>query len=340
MVDEVCFEFEVIRVCVVVGEDFGMIVQQVFEDEGLKIVGGDFGFFGCGCMIQFFEVVVFGGIQGEIVGLIENQFGVCIGFYLIEIIVCCDGGVQFYEEVFNWIFVCMFNECVCIEVENCVQVLLIFVVGLLFVGEEVLCMFVEEEGVVFEIFEFFVLIDNLFGLGWLMQFVMVFFEVEIGVLIELIEFVSGWVFGQVFEVQELCILLFDEVCVDVCSVFVGECQNDFVEECFVVVQLCFSVEELIFDEVVEEFGFEICESSEFGVFELFVVVFGVDDFVDVVLVFDVGDIGGLLCSGIGVVFFEVIECQCFDLIVFVVNKEMMSDQECVSCVNMVFGFWI
>lgn len=57
------------------GEDFAKVAQEVSEDKGSAMRGGDLDYFGRGRMVKPFEDAAFNAAVGSIVGPVESQFG-------------------------------------------------------------------------------------------------------------------------------------------------------------------------------------------------------------------------------------------------------------------------
>jgi parvulin-like peptidyl-prolyl isomerase len=57
------------------GEDFAKVAQEVSEDKGSAMRGGDLDYFGRGRMVKPFEDAAFAASVGSIVGPVESQFG-------------------------------------------------------------------------------------------------------------------------------------------------------------------------------------------------------------------------------------------------------------------------
>lgn len=57
------------------GEDFAKLAQELSQDKGSAMQGGDLGYFGKGRMVKPFEDAAFAANPGQIVGPVETQFG-------------------------------------------------------------------------------------------------------------------------------------------------------------------------------------------------------------------------------------------------------------------------
>lgn len=62
-------------------EDFGAIAQEISEDPGSAVNGGDLGYFARGTMVPEFEIAAFSLEKGEVSDLVETDYG----FHIIKV---------------------------------------------------------------------------------------------------------------------------------------------------------------------------------------------------------------------------------------------------------------
>ncbi len=300
------------------GEDFAQLAGDLSEDEVSAAKGGDLGFFARELMVKPFADAAFDAAIGELVGPVKSEYG----FHLIEVTERQEGGVQPFEQVRGQIRSRLVSsrgnelaETTAKEVEaRIASENLGTAEGLRQLAEE-------GQGLSFETSQPFGDSDIVAGIGRSADFNAAAFELAADGISEPIQIPRGWVILRLREVQAPRVQELSEVETEVRRAAELQKKTAAAQQLLAASKDAIDAGEQNFDEVAEELGLEIQESTEFARSDAIAGLGRNQQIIDAALAAEVGNLAGPFETDAGAVLVEVVERQKFEAAAFEEARE-------------------
>jgi len=300
------------------GEDFAQLAGDLSEDEGSASKGGDLGFFARELMVKPFADAAFGAAIGELVGPVKSEFG----YHLIEVTERQEGGVQPFEQVRGQIRSRLVssrgNELAETKAKEVAARITSENLG---TAEGLRQLAEEGKGLSFETSQPFGDSDIVTGIGRSADFNAAAFELTADGISEPIQIPRGWAILRLREVQAPRVQELSEVETEVRRAAELQKKTAAAQQLLVASKGAIDAGEQSFNEVAEELGLEIQESSEFARSDAIAGLGRNQEIIDAALAAEVGNLAGPFETAAGAVLVEVVERQKFEAAAFEEAKE-------------------